>query len=351
MNTNTPWQDRFPVDAALLPFLMDVNADQVMLVRLSEDDYRNISFLDQRIVTPQLPRQLVDWNELSKIPIKKSPQPHYIFHIGHVGSTLISRLLGEHSDVLALREPAILRQFSEMQIAAKGTGPQWTAKVFDRRLGQVQSWLSRSFRQSQNVIIKASSFVSPLAETLLQNKGTGLFLYTSLERYLQTILAGEASVQEANALVDLRLLRLNRLLEDPTIEKSQLSLCQKIALGWLCEMATLTKAYDGFEAAKIKWMDFDTFLSAPNIQLKNTAEHFDLQMQPQLIDDLIQGPTMNRYSKAPEYDYSPSLREELLQEAAQNHSEAIRHTMQWVEKMAIHQRTIARAMEQAETRP
>ncbi|MEP3452953.1 MAG: hypothetical protein ABJN65_13735 [Parasphingorhabdus sp.] len=238
-----------------------------------------------------------------------------------------------------------------MQTAEKGVGTPWAVEVFDRRMDQVQRWLSRSFHPTQNVMIKASSFVSPLAEVLLKNKGTGLFLYASLERYLQTILAGEASVQEANALADVRILRLNRFLENQTIEKSQLSLGQKIALGWLCEMATLTKAYDDSEDCNIKWMNFDTFLSAPDIQLKNAAEHFDLQMQPQLINDLIQGPIMNRYSKAPEYDYSPTLREELLQEAAQNHSETIRHTMQWVEKMAIHQQIIARAMEQAEARP
>lgn len=348
---NTPWQDRFPVDAALLPFLMDLETDQVMLVRLSEEDYRNISFLDQRIITPQLPRQLVKWDEISQIPVTKLPRPSYIFHIGHVGSTLISRLLGEHINLLALREPNILRQFSEMQIAENGSGARWNADIFDRRLVEVQNWLSRSFHPDQNVMIKASSFVSPLAETLLKDKGDGLFLFASLERYLQTILAGEASKKEAEALADLRLLRLNRYLENHTIDKAQLSFYQKVGLGWLCEMTTLTKAYDNSQSANIRWMNFDSFLSDPTVELVNAASHFGLDMTPQMADDLINSPIMTRYSKAPEYEYSPSLREELLAEAAQNHSEGIGHTMQWVEKMAKHQPAIARAMEQADMRP
>ncbi|GAB5488720.1 MAG: hypothetical protein Pars2KO_22900 [Parasphingorhabdus sp.] len=351
MNTNTPWQDRFPVDAALLPFSVDVNADQVILVRLSEEDYRNISFLDQRIITPQLPRQVVDWEEIAAIPISEQSQPHYIFHIGHVGSTLISRLLGEHQTILALREPAILRQISDLRVTNNEQAAAWNRDNFVDRLNKTQNWLSRSFHPNQTVMIKASSFVSPLAENLLGNSGKALFLYTSFERYLQTILAGEASIREADALVDLRLLRVNRYLEHDQINKSDLSPVQKIGLGWICEMTTLTRAFDNLKQATIRWMDFDSFLSDPTAQLKIATDHFDLEISTQNIADLVSGPIMNSYSKAPEYDYSPSLREDLLAEAAQNHFQAIRDTMHWIEKMAKDHKAIARAMEQVETRP
>lgn len=351
MNTNTPWQDRFPDNAALLPFLMDLETDQVMLVRLSEEEYRNISFLDQRIITPQLPRQLVKWDEISTIPIRTSSKPAYIFHIGHVGSTLISRLLGEHSDILALREPAILRQFAEMHVVESRSNARWSKTEFDQRLAELQNWLSRSFHSNQKTMIKASSFVSPLAQDLLQKGNDGLFLYTSLERYLQTILAGEASVKEADTLADLRILRINQYLENDMIEKKQLSFYQKIGLGWLCEMATLTKAQDNSPQANIKWLNFDDFLTHPTEQLRKTAVHFGLKMASKMSEDLINGPIMKRYSKAPEYEYSPSLREELLAEAGQNHSQGIGHTMQWVEKMAETHPAIARAVEQADMRP
>lgn len=346
MNTNTPWQDRFPANAALLPFLMDAKTDQVMLIRLTEEDYRNISFLDQRIITPQLPRQLVGWNEIASLPMGKQPKPHYIFHIGHVGSTLISRLLGEHPDVLALREPAMLRQISELRVTSIGQTELWNGKNYLDRLNLLENWLSRRFHPEQRAMIKASSFVSPLAKDLLTGSTTALFLYTSLERYLQTILAGEASIKEADALADLRLLRLNRYLEQTQINKSELSQVQKIALGWLCEMTTLVEASESCHQAKIKWMDFDVFLSNPIEQLRSTADHFGLETPSEELSRLVNGPIMNRYSKAPEYEYSSSLREDLLAEAAQNHSLAIRDTMQWVEKMAGQEQLISRALEQ-----
>lgn len=346
MNTNTSWQDRFPLDAALLPFLVDTQTDRVMLVRLTEEDYRNISFLDQRIITPQLPRQWVDWNEIAAIPVKTQPKPFYIFHIGHVGSTLISRLLGEHPDILALREPAMLRQISELRVTKGEQALLWSEQNHPHRVQQLESWLSRRFHPNQRVMIKASSFVSPLAMDLLNGPAKALFLYTSLERYLQTILAGEASIKEAETLVDLRLLRLNRFLQQIQIDKSELTSVQKVAVGWLCEMTTLVIAFDSLQKAKIKWMDFDAFLSDPIVQLKVTTDHFGLESSLEEAGQLINGPIMNRYSKAPEYEYGPSIREDLLKEAAQNHSLAIRDTMHWVQKMAEQEKVIARALEQ-----
>jgi len=38
---------------------------------------------------------------------------HFIFHAGHVGSTLLSRLLDEAEGVLSLREPLPLRTIAE----------------------------------------------------------------------------------------------------------------------------------------------------------------------------------------------------------------------------------------------
>ncbi|MGC8517731.1 MAG: hypothetical protein ACP5P4_04285, partial [Steroidobacteraceae bacterium] len=46
---------------------------------------------------------------------------HYIFHIGHVGSTLISRILGEHPGFHAVREPALLRAIAAEQAPAAHT--------------------------------------------------------------------------------------------------------------------------------------------------------------------------------------------------------------------------------------
>jgi hypothetical protein len=346
---NNDWQSAFARDAALFPHLADLQKDQVLLSTMSETTFRQASFLDQRILTPELQRQVVSWADVASVRLPPLPKPQYIFHVGHVGSTLISRLLGELDNVLALREPAILRQLAEVRVRTPAD-VSWTSEEQDKRLGQVESWLSRVFHTNQRVMIKASSFVSPLARSLLAAKGTALFLSTSLERYLQTILAGDSSKQEAAALADLRLLRLEQHCGRPLYQKETLSLAQIAALGWLCEMVTLCDAERHCPEARIVWMDFDDFLSQPGEQLQVVAKHFGLDLSPEMSSKLVSSGIMTRYSKAPEYDYSASLREELLAEAAQIHADDIRQTLLWIDQLAQRFPKIAAATATAESK-
>ena len=81
-------------------------------------------------------------------------------------------------------------------------------------------------------------------------------------------------------------------------------------------------------------MDFDHFLSGPAGQLQWAARHFEQELSAEQALALVSGPIMTRYSKAPEYEYSASLREELLAEAAQIHADDIRQTLLWVDQLA-----------------
>jgi hypothetical protein len=346
---NNDWQSVFAQDASLFPHLADLQKDQVLLSTMSETAFRQASFLDQRLFTPDLPRQIVSWADISSVPLPALPKPQYIFHVGHVGSTLISRLLGELDGILALREPAILRQLAEVRVS-EPADIDWTSEEQERRIDQVEHWLSRVFHADQQVMIKASSFVSPLARPLLADKGTALFLFAALDRYLQTILAGDASRQEAAILADLRLFRLEQHCGQPLDKKESLSLAQTAALGWLCEMVTLWDAEDHCPEASIAWMDFDEFLSQPAERLQIAARHFGRDLSAKDSHNLVSSPIMNRYSKAPEYDYSASLREELLVEAAQIHADDISQTLLWVDQLARRFPKVAAAMAIAETR-
>ncbi|MEH6791225.1 hypothetical protein [Parasphingorhabdus sp.] len=340
------WQSEFAKNASLFPHLADLQKQQVLLSTMSEAAFRQASFLDQRIFSPDLRRQVVSWTDVASIPLPPRSKPQYIFHIGHVGSTLISRLLGEIDSVLALREPAILRQLADLRV----TNPAeigWTEEEQAQRLDQVEGWLSRVFRPEQRVLIKASSFVSPLALPLLAKQGTALFLFTSLERYLQTILAGDSSKQEAAALAEIRMRRLAKHCGAPLGDKDKFSLAQTAALGWLCEMVTLCDAEHHCTEARIAWLDFDDFLDQPADHLQRAAGHFERNLSLEEAHDLVSGPIMSRYSKAPEYDYSASLRAELLAEAGQIHADDIRLTLLWVDQLARRFPEVAAAIAKA----
>ncbi|MDZ7588906.1 MAG: hypothetical protein U5J78_07185 [Parasphingorhabdus sp.] len=337
--------DSFAHDASLLPHFLDLPSDQVMLSRLSAADYRLASFLDQRIITPQLPRQLVDWADLLAIPLDSCGPAHFIFHIGHVGSTLIARLLGELPKLLVLREPQILRDLTEISALDGNMRCPWAPATIALRRNAVLTWLSRSFAHDQRALVKASSFVSQIASDLVRPEAKALLLFVPLERYMPTILAGDASVRETHMLAGARLARLQSHLEEPIANLWELDLGQRVALNWLCEMQSLKTLADQTSAVQIMWCNFDDFLAAPAMQLCTIANHFDVALSADHAENLVNGPIMHRYAKAPEHDYSPQLRRELLTEATAAHGPTIAAARNWVTALANRHKPIANLLD------
>ena len=94
---------------------VDLARDAALLVQLNESAYRAASFLDDRILAPDVKG---GWASLRSVldaaqTLGERKPLHFIFHTGHVGSTLLSRLLDESGCVLSLREPLPLRSLAD----------------------------------------------------------------------------------------------------------------------------------------------------------------------------------------------------------------------------------------------
>jgi hypothetical protein len=322
------------------PHQLNVADERVLLVERSEEDFRAASFLDDRSLKPEDRREIVKWSELeAALPASARRDVQYIFHIGHVGSTLISRLLGELPEVLSLREPLLLRSFAEMSERQEG----WMAP----RLDTLTALLSRTFRADQRAIVKATSFSSEIAPALVPAGSRALLLYTSAPRYLENIFAGDASRQETHVLASARLQRLNRRLGEPGWKIERLGEPQKAALGWACEMAALAEAERRLPGATL-WADFDSFLARPARQLAEIAAFFGHPTDAATAERLATGPLMGRYSKALEYEYTPQLRAEVLAESRVHNRGAIDAAMAWLHETARRHPTLAECLARAD---
>ncbi len=343
----------FASDASLFVHQMDVANDRLLLMQVSEAELRAASFLDQRLLqadpgaaqgSPALrPMQWGSWNVIAPQTGSARDDARFIFHIGHVGSTLIARLLGEAPDTLALREPQLLRQFAELKTLEGQAHSPWPPGRMAERLPCARKWLSRTFAPDQRALIKATSFVSEIAPELLEGQRKAVFLTLSPERYLQTILAGENSRQELGALSGSRLQRLNTRLGHAAFNLWELDEAQRAALGWACEMTALNASNDD----DVMWVDFDAFLAAPAQMLTDIAAHLEIGLSAQAAHALTTGPIMQQYSKAPEHGYSPQLRENVLAGAAQDRGADIRAALAWLERAAADHPAIARALARA----
>lgn len=298
----------------------------VRLARLDEAAYGGASFLDQRILQLQPEQALAPVATIAAAAAALTPQAHYIFHIGHVGSTLVSRLLGELPGLFAVREPALLREL------ASNPGRECAWDALDLR--DTLSLLGRKWRPSQRAVIKASSFVSEIAERVLEVDAgaAAILMFTPALAYLRCIMGGPNSRLESQALAPSRLARLRKRLGGaPAVDPG--SEGEWIAMSWLCEMLCLHEAARRF-AARVMWMDFDEFLVSPQGGLEAALRMLGAAVDPKNIAALLTGPLMRRYSKAPEYEYDAALRREVLASAEREHSAEIRRGMEWLATLA-----------------
>lgn len=319
------------------PHTWDPAADAVFFMLMGEADYARASFLDQRILSAQTPGEWMAWARLEGLVADLPERLGLIFHIGHVGSTLISRLLGAGPGVLALREPAPLRQLAQM----RGPSPEAYAV-------RLPTWLklwSRPFREGQLPIVKATSFASECAGEILARPGlpSALMLYAKPEAYISGILAGPNSSQEARAMAPSRLQRLKGRLDADSFELAAMSPGEAIAMSWASEMTSLKAGAQEHEA-QADWMDFDAFLADPAALLAQAFARFGLAPEAAAIEGLIAGPIMRQYSKAPEHAYDARLRAEVLAAGAEESADELRKGLAWLEEAAKRHPLIAEVL-------
>src|ERR1041385_5920933 len=109
----------------LFPHSLEPGTDAVTLIRVTEGEYAAASFLDERILGRRTISRTISCANLVGAVVQTRLQEccDFIFHIGHVGSTLLSRLLGRHRAVFALREPGILRTLAQMHFEPGASPP------------------------------------------------------------------------------------------------------------------------------------------------------------------------------------------------------------------------------------
>ena len=330
--SSAPTPAEIAADATWLAQAMDPAGGTVRFVRMTAEDYRRESFLDDRLF--QSPRifHALPWEASTAELGDARAETRWIFHIGHVGSTLISRLLGELPGVLSVREPRILRDLAGASIDA------------NRYYPTVRQLLSRTFADDETALVKATSFASEIAAQLVGRNGHALFVYATPAAFLGTCLAGENTMKEVAALAPSR---LQRMASRVTLGKVPDRPACQVAAAWACEMTALETAAETLGADAVHWLDFDAFLAAVPEALTSAASFLGIDAPADRIQAIADGPLMGRYSKALDYEYSPGLRAELIAAASAAHADDISGALAMLHSAAQDSPLLRRALKRS----
>ena len=326
---------RLPESPDSYPQKLDLVRRAVLLIGLGETAYRAASFLDDRILGPATRGGWAGVEQIAGAADSvRNPQPlHYIFHTGHVGSTLLSRLLDETGVVLSLREPLPLRTLAEAHDVVDQPESLLGRAELERLTGSFQQLWSRGYPTTGAVVVKATSSAARAAAALLDQSAAAraVYLNVAAEPYLATLLAGRNSPLDLRGHAAERMRRLRARVRAPLRPLHTLSLGELAAMSWLAESLTQREAL-ARHPERILRVDFDRFLADVTGTLRQVLTHLRLPDDPLTVERTIRSPVLTRYSKAPEHPYGPELRATILNEARREHRDELARGMRWLER-------------------
>ncbi len=336
MNTAKPieaWIDRLEANPGIFPHRLDLISGNLLLVELSAAEIRAASFLDQRVLKQTTKWAWVPWPSVSdvfeKVPGGKPAR--FIFHVGHCGSTLLSRLLEFAGDTQCLREPLPLRTLAQ-DLADAGDGRSFLTQ--QSRRDHLKTLSKMWCRGAGNTVIKATSICTDLlAEINTSEPGAkSIFIYNRPETHIATLLAGQNALTDLKGFAQLRLQRVQQK-TGLDIQLNQLTAGQLAALSWLSETSSATRSLEAYPH-QIKLLEFDSMLDNPNETLAGMLHHLDIATTVETIDKAVQSPVLQTYSKAPEHQYNAQTRAAILADSRVKFRGDISGALGWLENLA-----------------
>jgi hypothetical protein len=274
--------------------------------RMTREKFRTEAHLDNNF------RSLEDVSYSYTIPFDQvlnrleelNPQssgPHYIFHHGYCGSTLLARAVEEVGGYFVLREPLALTLWSRPKRFIDQNAETW-----HRGLRMVTHLLSRKYESSETVIIKPNDDNNVMSDLLsLNSVSKGLYLYSNVEDFIVAILAGEEARTEAESRVAFIRRRVERFSGDSAIlsefietqDLDELTVPKAAALVWLLQLYTAAEHAQRMGNSRIRALNSHDFLTRPTQALRKVTEFFGRPVSEEVAKRVMEGSVMSKHAK------------------------------------------------------
>jgi hypothetical protein len=275
---------------------LDLQAGQAVFVKASRSLLEETPFLDDRLDRSGLKTLSVSLQDLARADIPAPARsPVFIWHSAFCGSTLLARLLSGTGHGLCLREPGVLMALSSLKRHNH-------ADAFRSLTPVVFKALAHQAGDAERVIFKPTNIVNNLILEAAQifPESRNIFMTSELREFLISIAkkneSGRAFARRIYAMFARDGLRAGSIPPDQTLSLTDMQIA---ALVWLMEVEQMRAAQTALPTERSAWLDGDRFIGAPAPALKAASAYFELGFDPDEIDTLVSGPTLNRDAKDP----------------------------------------------------
>lgn len=327
---------RFALDPTLHLHKLDMVRGATLVVAMDAQKYRDESFLDDRILERVKAGVWMPTASLMGKVDAPTRAPHFIFHQGHTGSTLISRLL-DSLGAFGVREPGVLNELAALHDRLGEPDALVSRDGWERLARFMLHVWARTFQESAPAVVKATSHAGRNGFEMLAMapQSRAIVLSMKAEAYLAVLLAGANSATDLRGFAQERMRRLARLFGDVSAPLFALSHGELAAMTWLIERASAMRYLgDAALAPRALDVDFDAFLAAPHEHLKRIGAHLGLDASDARVDAALRGPIMSRYSKDPTQPYTIQQRRFTMDRSRAANAEELRKGLAWLERVS-----------------
>lgn len=288
-------------------YLHSFDGDKAVFVPMDRAAYHRSIFLDARI-SPAMGRAIA-------VPVaavargSRAPQPtSWIFHMAHVGSTLLARALDDPGASLVLREPLALRQLA--------------FEPSNERLAIVTAMLSKRYRADAPTLVKANVPVNFMIPRLaaIEPAANALLLYLPLGDYLLAILRSDSHRDW--------LRKVTSFLSAYVGDLSALSDAERGAALWLAQVNAFTAALATMVNARS--LNAELFFAHPEAVLNATAAHLGVPIAAARIAATVAGDLFSRNAKNPARAFDNTQRVAQLRDLEQRIAAELDAAEEWI---------------------
>lgn len=340
----------FATDPDLYLYRIEPIQGTASVMVMDEAAYNAARFMNKDIVTLEtlganIPLfRVTEYAQARTAPAKPV---HFILHLSHTGSTLISRLLDATGKTLGVREPWPLITLAELkdELGTKHSIISESDYAILRD-SLVTVW-SRVFRPETTAVVKVTSHAGRAVPDILdshpQSKAVSLTMQP--EAFITALLARPNPIRELLGFSIERMKRFQHRFGDLTDPIHALTPGEHAALAWMVERGVEHDVLTA-DATKDRTIDvdFDVFLERPVEELGRIADHLELGASDADVEAAATGPLMSQYSKVPGQSFTPDMRKALMQETRQVRGEDIARGMAWLDRVAAQSEAAARLL-------
>lgn len=191
-------------DPTWFPATFDVAGEAFAMQHLPGEVIAAASFLDQRVIAADAPRQALAW-QTAAAAFAPAPRLAWIFHTGFCGSTLLARILQDPPRAMSLREPRALLDLAHAihhlpEVASHGA------------LAALLGLLARPWQAGGQCLVKPTNHANNLLPHLLRGTtGRAIVLYSSLPEFILSRCSKLPTAERYTRWLAQHLLRSSRL--------------------------------------------------------------------------------------------------------------------------------------------